>query len=152
MLIGNFNNDQLNGHCIVFLNNQTYVIGSFVRGLLDGQFILRSDQFTVYWIVKMNKVCGEIVVINYESMKARVWLIESNFFSFIIRWIRNLCQTNQYLIKLKIIQHFVITFLDSQASWNLPLIYCWQFFLICFHWVIFFDSNSSNFPPNSIIL
>ena len=85
MLIGNFKNDQLNGHCIVFLNNQTYVIGSFVRGLLDGQFILRSDQFTVYWIVKMNKVCGEIVVINYESMKARVWLIESNFFSFIIK-------------------------------------------------------------------
>lgn len=58
VLIGNFKNDQLHGDCVVFINSETYVIGSFTRGLLDGVFVLRNPTMTIYWTTKMNKIQG----------------------------------------------------------------------------------------------
>lgn len=75
VLIGNFKNDQLNGDCIVFIDPETYVIGTFTRGLLDGNFVLRNPKMTIYWTVKMNKIKGEITVIIYDQMLARTWVI-----------------------------------------------------------------------------
>jgi hypothetical protein len=75
--MANFQNDQLHGDCVLFINSETYVIGSFSRGLLDGAFVLRNPEMTVYWTTKMNKIQGEIIVINYENMTARCWIIES---------------------------------------------------------------------------
>lgn len=48
----------MNGDCIVFLDPDTYVIGTFTRGLLDGNFVLRNPKMTIYWTVKMNKIQG----------------------------------------------------------------------------------------------
>jgi hypothetical protein len=58
VLIGNFVNDQLEGDCVVFINSETYAIGSFSRGLLNGAFVLRNPSMTIYWTTKMNKVQG----------------------------------------------------------------------------------------------
>jgi len=43
--------------------------------MLDGIFVLRNPKMTVYWTAKMNKIQGEIIVINYENMIARNWII-----------------------------------------------------------------------------
>jgi hypothetical protein len=58
IIIGNFVNDQLNGETVIFLNPETYVIGTFTRGMLDGKFILRNNKMSIYWTVRMNKIQG----------------------------------------------------------------------------------------------
>ncbi len=42
----------------MFINPETYVIGSYTRGMLDGTFVLRNPKMTVYWKAKMNKIQG----------------------------------------------------------------------------------------------
>jgi hypothetical protein len=56
VLIANFKNDQLHGDCIVFVNSETYAIGSFSRGLLDGVFVLKNPTMAIYWTTKTNKI------------------------------------------------------------------------------------------------
>lgn len=63
--LGNHKNDQLNGQCIVFLDWSCYFIGNFVRGMLDGQFVIRNKSMTIYSNINMNKIDGEILVISY---------------------------------------------------------------------------------------
>lgn len=63
-LIGKFANDQLNDQCIIFLTSDTYFIGSFKKGLLDGSFVIRSPSYNIYSQTNLNKVEGEILVIN----------------------------------------------------------------------------------------
>ena len=46
-----------------------------MRGLLDGQFVLRSNMMTIYWGVRANKIEGEIAVFNYKEMISRLWVI-----------------------------------------------------------------------------
>lgn len=58
IIIANFSNDQLNGDALVFLDTETYVFGSFTRGMLDGKFLLRNKMMSVYWTVRMNKIQG----------------------------------------------------------------------------------------------
>lgn len=58
IVITNFLNDQISGETLIFLNSSTYVIGSFTRGMLDGKFVLRNEQLSIYWMVRMNKIIG----------------------------------------------------------------------------------------------
>lgn len=56
ILIGKFSNDQLTDECVIMLTPDTYFIGSFKNGLLDGPFAIRSPRYSIYSQTRMGKV------------------------------------------------------------------------------------------------
>ena len=57
-ILGNYKNDQNFGFTLVFLAHDTYFIGEFNKGALDGPFIIRAPQMTVYSQFINNKMHG----------------------------------------------------------------------------------------------
>jgi hypothetical protein len=57
------------------LTPDTYFMGTFKKGLLDGPFSIRSPKFSIYSQTKMNRVEGEILVIDKREKRGRVWEI-----------------------------------------------------------------------------
>jgi hypothetical protein len=58
VLIGKFTNDQISDECVIMIAPDTYFIGTFKKGLLDGSFSIRSPRFSIYSQTRMNKVEG----------------------------------------------------------------------------------------------
>lgn len=77
VLIGCYTNDQLSDQAVIILYPDTYFIGYFRNGLLDGPFTVRSPRFSIYSQARMGKVEGEILVIDKRDKRGRVWEIES---------------------------------------------------------------------------
>lgn len=73
MFIGKFANDQMDEECVIILDPDTYFIGTFKKGALDGPFCLRSPRFSVYSQAHCNKVVGEVLVIDKKTRIGRVW-------------------------------------------------------------------------------
>lgn len=78
VILGLYKNDQNIGHCCIFLTIDTYFIGEFNKGALDGGFVIRSPLVTMYSAFVNNKIQGELLVIDYEGWVAQLWTIESN--------------------------------------------------------------------------
>lgn len=76
--MGSFKADQLSGNCLILLSPDTYFIGGLKRGMLDGSFTVRSPDLHIYSQTIMNRIQGEVVVIDRQNKRARVWEIESN--------------------------------------------------------------------------
>lgn len=57
------------------LSPDTYFIGSLKKGMLDGSFTVRSPHFHIYSQTIMNRIQGEVVVIDRQHKRARVWEI-----------------------------------------------------------------------------
>ena len=57
------------------LNPDTYFMGNFRKGLLDGSFSIRTPRFSIYSQTRTNKVEGEILVIDQVEKRGRVWEI-----------------------------------------------------------------------------
>ena len=55
------------------ISTDVYFIGSLKKGMLDGNFTVRSPQFHIYSQTTMNRIQGEVVVLDKYSRKARVW-------------------------------------------------------------------------------
>ena len=68
----------MTGRCLIWITLDTYFIGEFNKGALDGAFVIRSPFLTVYSNITMNKVDGELLVIDYESFSAQLWSIEGS--------------------------------------------------------------------------
>lgn len=58
VLIGSYSNDQLSDQAVILLHPDTYFIGTFRNGLLDGPFTVRSPRFSIYSQARMGKVEG----------------------------------------------------------------------------------------------
>jgi hypothetical protein len=56
LTIGKYKNDLLTGICLIWISHETYYIGYFTRGLLDGPFVIRSPLFVVYSQAISNKI------------------------------------------------------------------------------------------------
>lgn len=76
VLVGRFANDLISGQAVMLLSPDSYFMGSFKKGMLDGPFVLRTPQHAIYARTNMNKIEGEIVVIERNGRMARVWEIE----------------------------------------------------------------------------
>ena len=76
LIIGKFKSDQLVETCLLYLNLNTYFLGNFNKGALDGNFVIRSPKLTVYSSITNNKVNGRLVVIDYQKYIAQLWEIE----------------------------------------------------------------------------
>lgn len=42
IFIGNFNNDQINDKCVIMLEHDIYFLGTFKKGMIDGNFSIRT--------------------------------------------------------------------------------------------------------------
>lgn len=73
VIIGKFEVDQLCGQCVLMIYPDTYFMGTFKKGMLDGPFVVRSPRYCIYSQAVMNKIQGEIVVIDKADRRARVW-------------------------------------------------------------------------------
>lgn len=73
ILIGNYLAAHPFGKCCIMLWPDTYFIGTLKKGMLDGSFAIRSPQFQIYSQTSMNKIEGEVVVIDRKNKRARVW-------------------------------------------------------------------------------
>ena len=73
LFIGKFANDQMDEECVIILEPDTYFIGAFKKGALDGPFCVRSPRFSVYSQAQTNKVMGEVLVIDKKTRIGRVW-------------------------------------------------------------------------------
>jgi hypothetical protein len=80
VLVGRFANDLISGQAVMLLSPESYFIGSFKKGMLDGPFVLRTPQYAIYARTNMNKIEGEIVVIERNDRMARVWEIERKYY------------------------------------------------------------------------
>lgn len=78
IFFGHFRANQPNGQCLIVLEPQTYFIGTLKKGMLDGSFTVRSPRLHIYSQTIMNRIQGEVVVIDKQEKRARVWEIESN--------------------------------------------------------------------------
>lgn len=76
--MGNYKNDQNVGISCIFLTTDTYFIGEFNKGALDGGFVIRSPSLTLYSAFVNNKIQGELILIDYESWVAQLWTVENN--------------------------------------------------------------------------
>lgn len=75
LVIGSYKNDQNMGHTLIFLSPDTYFIGEFNKGALDGSFVIRSPRYVTYSCFVNNKIEGEMVIIDYEKWVAQLWAI-----------------------------------------------------------------------------
>lgn len=58
VVIGNFKNDQSIGISLIFISTDTYFMGEFNKGVLDGAFVIRSPDTTMYSTFNNNKIDG----------------------------------------------------------------------------------------------
>jgi hypothetical protein len=73
LFIGKFTNDKMDDECVIILEPETYFIGNFKKGDLDGPFCVRSPRFSIYSQAHSNKVVGEVIVIDKKTRIGRVW-------------------------------------------------------------------------------
>ena len=73
VLCGKFTDDMLEGEAIIFLTPDTYFMGGLRRGMVDGPLVVRSPKMHIHATTNMNKIVGEIVVVDLQGRKARVW-------------------------------------------------------------------------------
>jgi alpha-acetolactate decarboxylase len=57
------------------LEPDTYFMGTLSKGMLDGTFVVRSPKYHIYSQTSMNHIQGEVVVIDRQNKRARVWEI-----------------------------------------------------------------------------
>ena len=77
MLCGKFVDDMLEGEAVIFLTPNTYFMGGLRRGMVDGPLVLRSPRLHLHATINMNRIVGEIVVVDLQARRARVWEVES---------------------------------------------------------------------------
>jgi hypothetical protein len=77
LFVGQFKADQPSGKALIMLTPDTYFLGSLKKGMLDGSFTVRSPQFHIYSQTIMNRIQGEVVVLDRTHKRARVWEIDS---------------------------------------------------------------------------
>lgn len=54
---------------------ETYFIGEFNIGTLDGPFVVRTPSLTLYSSFTNNKIQGELLIIDYNNFVAQLWAI-----------------------------------------------------------------------------
>ena len=75
VFIGSYQQGQPSGKCLILLAPDVYFMGSLQRGLLDGPFVIRSSHLRIYARTHHNRINGEVVVVDRQRRKARVWEI-----------------------------------------------------------------------------
>lgn len=54
---------------------ETYFIGEFNIGALDGPFVVRTPSLTFYSSFTNNKIQGELLIIDYNNCVAQLWAV-----------------------------------------------------------------------------
>ena len=57
------------------LSPDTYFMGSLKQGLLEGPFVIRSPRYNLYSQTVMNRIQGQVLIIDRHQHRARVWEI-----------------------------------------------------------------------------
>ena len=52
-------------------------MGVLRKGMIDGSFVMRSPALHIYATANMNKIIGEMVVLDLRARRVRVWEVES---------------------------------------------------------------------------
>lgn len=77
LFVGNFKAGHPSGESLIYLSPQSYFLGTLKKGMLDGSFTVRSPRYHIYSQTILNRIQGEVVVIDLQERRARVWEIES---------------------------------------------------------------------------
>lgn len=77
ILIGNFKGGHPSGQSLIYLSPDSYFLGTLKKGILDGSFTVRSPRYHIYSQTILNRIQGQVVVIDRQERRARVWEIES---------------------------------------------------------------------------
>jgi hypothetical protein len=73
--VGHFRANQPHGKCLIMLSPDTYFMGTLKQGLLEGPFVIRSPRFCLYSQTVSNRIQGQVLVIDRQHHRARVWEI-----------------------------------------------------------------------------
>lgn len=58
---------------MLMISPDSYFMGTFKKGMIDGAFVIRSWRYCILSQAVMNRIHGEIVVIDKSERRARVW-------------------------------------------------------------------------------
>lgn len=72
IFVGTWKNDNLNDKALIWLNEKTYVIGDFNRGLMDGQFVYRDSKSLFFAEFSNNKLSGKVIYIEEMGKERKV--------------------------------------------------------------------------------
>lgn len=61
--------------CLIWIDMETYFIGEFNIGALDGPFVVRTPSLTFYSSFTNNKIQGELLIIDYNNCVAQLWAV-----------------------------------------------------------------------------
>jgi hypothetical protein len=73
VFVGNFKGDHPSGQSLIVLSPDTYFLGNLKKGILDGSFTVRSPRYHIYSQTILNRIQGQVVVIDNQDRRARVW-------------------------------------------------------------------------------